>query len=210
MSSLCKRPDISIIIPVYNLERFITPMLDSLKAQELEEYTAEIFFVLNNCTDRSEVLIRESGIDCTILSCTTQGCGPARNTALDEATGEYIWFMDGDDWLLTNTAVRDVLDLAHEHDLDIIRIAYASNGFYFNYFSMVWQYLLRRDFVQEFRFPDYQPGEDDAYMDGVLSKAGYDRYNFLGLPCMARPQYYYNYKREGSNMYRYENLGEKI
>lgn len=205
----CKT-DLSIIIPVYNLERFLQPMLDSLKGQQLDDYTVEILFVLNNCTDRSEDVIRSSGIECTILTCTTQGCGPARNTALDVAIGEYIWMMDGDDWLLSPNAVRDVLTEAKAEDLDILRIPYQSNGFYWNYFSMVWQYLLRREFINEFRFPDYQPGEDDAFMRNVLHKAGYDYYNFMGLPSIPRPLYFYNYKREGSNMYRYEVLGERI
>lgn len=205
----CKT-DISVIIPVYNLEHFLQPMLDSLKHQELGDYTAEVLFVLNNCTDNSEVVIRDSGIDCTILYCTKQGCGPARNTALDVASGDYIWFMDGDDWLLSNTAIKDALDKAKAEDLNILRIPFKSNGFYYNYFSMVWQYLLRRDYICEFRFPDYQPGEDDAFMAGVLTKYGTDRYNFLCLPCMGRPQYYYNYKRIGSNMYRFEELRERI
>ena len=128
---------------------------------------------------------------------------------MDIATGEYIWFMDGDDWLLSDTAIRDALDVAKEEHLDVLRIPFVSNGFYYMYFSMVWQYLLRREFVNEFRFPDYQPAEDDAFMEHVLNKAGTDRYNFIGLPSLNKPQYYYNYMREGSNMFRF-NHGEVI
>ena len=204
-----RKDDISIIIPVYNLEYFLDPMLDSLKNQELGDYTAQILFVLNNCTDRSEDVIRRSGIDCTIMNCKTQGCGPARNAGMDVATGDYIWFMDGDDWLLSNTSVKDALDKARAEDLNVLRIPFKSNGFYYMYFSMVWQYLLRRDFINEFRFPDYQPAEDDAFMSGVLNKYGTDRYNFIGLPSMERPQYFYNYMREGSNMFRFHK-GEVI
>ena len=208
MSALFKR-DISVIIPVYNLERFIQPMLDSLLRQDLGPYAMEIFFVMNNCTDRSEEIIRDSGLDCTILHCTTQGCGPARNAALDMATGNYIWMMDGDDWLLSDTAIMDALDKAYAEDLDILRISYDSDKFQWPYYSMVWQYLLRREYVQEFRFPDCQPGEDDAYMTAVLSAKGYDRYDFQDLPTIDTPLYYYNYMREGSNMYRFSR-GEKI
>lgn len=203
MSTLQQRKtDISIIIPVYNLEEFITPMLECLKAQDFGEYKTEIIFVLNNCTDNSEDVIRSSGLECTILNCSTQGCGPARNTGMDIATGEYIWFMDGDDWLLSNTAVRDALDKARREDLNILRIPFQSNIFRWQYFSMVWQYLMRREFIQEFRFPDYQPAEDDAFMFEVLKKAGLDRYNHMCLPCIDKTLYYYNYLREGSNMYR--------
>ena len=203
------RVDISIIIPVYNLERCIRPMLDSLKEQDLGGYKAEIIFVLNNCTDKSEAVIRKRGLDCTIINCTTQGCGPARNAGIDIASGEYVWFMDGDDWLLSNTAVKDTLDKAYAEDLDVLRIPFVSDLFRFQYFSMVWQYLMRREFIREFRFPDYQPAEDDAFMMSVLRKNGYDRGSHMSLPCVNKALYYYNYMREGSNMYRVWH-GEKI
>ena len=211
MSALHKRKtDLSIIIPVYNLEHFIQPMLDSLKAQDFGGYVVEILFVMNNCTDNSEDVIRSSGLDCTILHCTTQGCGPARNTGLDAATGEYVWMMDGDDWLLSDTAVADVLDKAYADDLDVLRIPYQSDKFTWGYFSMVWQYLLRRTFVDEIRFPNCQPGEDDAFMLQVLDKLGYSRTEFLCLPHLDTPLYYYNYLREGSNMYRFCILGQRL
>lgn len=201
--------NISVIIPVYNLEAHLEPILETLGMQDLGDYTAQIIFVLNNCTDNSEAVIRDSGLDCTIINCTTQGCGPARNAGLDIATGEYIWFMDGDDWLLSSTAIREVLDQAYAEGLNILWIPYASNTFRWQYFSMVWQYLLRREFVKEFRFPDYQPAEDDAYMRQVLSKAGRDMYSYMTLPRTEKYFYYYNYMREGSNMFRVSK-GETI
>ena len=204
-----RTPDITILIPVYNLERFIQPMLDSLKAQDLGPYQAEIIFVLNNCTDNSEDLIRASGLPCRILNCTQQGCGPARNAGLDVAQGEYIWMLDGDDWLLDAKAVQLVLDIAKAEALDILRVPFRTNKFWGQYFSMVWQYVFRREYIREFRFPAIQPGEDDAFMLQVLHKAGRNRFDFLGLPSTDRPLYFYNYGREGSNMYRW-NRGEKI
>lgn len=208
MPTLCECPDISIIVPVYNLERFIKPLLISLKAQDLGDYKTETFFVLNNCTDNSEKVIRDSGLECQILNCEIQGCGAARNVGLEHATGEYLWFVDGDDWLLEETAIQDALDAAKGRD--IFRIPYASDHFSWNYFSMVWQYILRREFVQEFRFPNYQPGEDDAYMEQVLQKAGYNKWNHMQVPHLDRPLYFYNYLREGSNMYQVNVLHRKI
>lgn len=202
--------DLSVIIPVYNLENYLGPMLKSLQEQEIGDYSIEIIFVLNNCTDRSEDVIRDSGLDCTILYCTTQGCGPARNVGMDYATGEYIWFMDGDDWLLSDTAIKDALDKAKTEDLNILLIPFDSDTFKWMYFSMVWQYLLRREFIDEFRFPSIQPAEDDVFMASVLWKAGYTRNSFVFMPSLGRPKYFYNYLREGSNMFRYQILGEKI
>ena len=210
MQTLLERPDLSIIIPVYNLEQYLPRMLQSLKEQDFGKFNVEILFVLNNCTDRSEEVIKESGLPCRIITCEKQGCGPARNAGLDATTGRFIWFMDGDDWLLSDTAVRDALDRSVTEDLDILRIPFVSNLFARDYFSMVWQYILKRDFVKEFRFPDYQPCEDDAYMEQVLRKRGLGRYNHLWLPHMNAPLYYYNYLREGSNMYRVIVKNEKI
>ena len=201
------RYDISIIIPVYNLANFLAPMLDCLALQKLGDYRAEIIFVLNNCTDQSEQVIRRSGLDCKIIECTTQGCGPARNKGYDHATGNYIWFMDGDDWLLSDTAVKDVLDKVYAEDLEILRIPFASNTFNYQYFSMVWQYVFKREFINGIRFPDYQPSEDDAFMRLVLAKELCA--NHLALPYIDETLYFYNYMRAGSNMERYAR-GEKI
>lgn len=205
-----RNPVLSIIVPVYNLERFIVPMLWSLKNQNIGDYNVEYIFALNNCTDNSEAVIRDSGLDCTIFNCEIQGCGPARNAALERARGEYVWFMDGDDWLLSETAIKDVLDRVTKDGLDIIRVPYLSENFTWLYFSMVWQYVLRRDFIGDVRFPNYQPAEDDAFMLELLPKTGYDRYNYFMMPSMPEPLYYYNYLREGSNMYRSIILQEKI
>lgn len=198
--------DLSIIIPVYNLERFLAPMLSTLKAQDIGGYDVEIIFVLNNCTDNSEQVIRDSELPCVIMYCDEQGCGPARNAGLEQARGEYIWFMDGDDWLLSDTAIKDALTAAQVLDLDILRIPYDSNYYKWLYFSMVWQYIIRRDFIGETRFPNYQPQEDDAFMRELLTRAGYV---YPNMPSMKKALYYYNYEREGSNMFRY-NRGEKI
>ena len=202
--------DISVIVPVYNLEHFLMPLLKTIKAQDLGDYKAEYIFILNNCTDDSERVIRDSELVCKILTCSERGCGPSRNVGYEAASGKYIWYMDGDDWLLSNTAIRQVLDKAISEDLDILRIPFASDLYRQNCFAMVWQYLLRRTFVSEFRFPSIQPAEDDAYMEMVLAKAGLDRYRYFQLPHIDKPLYFYNYLREGSNMYRYKILREKI
>lgn len=211
MQTLQQRsPDLSVIIPVYNLEQYLDPMLESLKAQRLGDYLIEILFVLNNCTDKSEAVIRESGLDCQILSCETQGCGPARNVGLGVALGEYVWMMDGDDWLLSKTAIKDALDKCRAEHLDILRIPFASEKFRRPYFSMVWQYVIRRDFIDDIRFPNYQPSEDVEFMKTILRKARRYDLNHLKLPSLEAPQYFYNYLREGSNMYRHHILRERI
>ena len=201
--------DLSIIIPVYNLEEYITPMLDSLKSQDLGGYSVEIIFVLNNCTDDTEGVIRRSGLDCRIIECKIQGCGSARNAGLDVAEGEYVWQIDGDDWLLSNTAVKQILDRIKKDGMDILYIPFSHEKYKFDYFSMTCQYVMRREFIKEFRFPNYQPAEDDAFMVMVLQKAGRNRWNYYRLPRINEELYYYNYMRPGSNMWKVSR-GEKI
>ena len=199
----------SVIIPVYNLEHHLDPMLLSLREQETE-YSVEIIFVLNNCTDDSEGVIWRSGLDCRILTCEQQGCGCARNKGLEYAHGDYIWFMDGDDWLLDKTAIQKAVTRVKRDDLNILLIPFESNRFKRAYFSMVWQYVLRFDFIKEYQFPAIQPAEDDVYMRKVLWKAGYNERTYQSLPQLEEPLYFYNYMREGSNMYRVIVKGEKI
>lgn len=98
------------------------------------------------------------------------------------------------------------MNAAEIWDLDILRIPYESNSYNWLYFSMVWQYLIRKDFIGDVRFPNYQPGEDDAFTAALLAKANYI---YPNMPSLNVPLYYYNYNREGSNMFRY-NRGEKI
>ena len=210
MSKMLKRTvDLSIIVPVYNLEEFITPLINSLKAQDLGEYTTEYIFVLNNCTDRSEEVIKKSGIECIITNCDKQGCGLARNVGFDIAKGEYIWFMDGDDWLLSAYALHDAIRAIKGSGLDIVRIPFESKTFRMHYYSMVWQYIVRKSFVEEFRFTGRQPQEDDEWTIKVLNKAGYSPQTYLRMPYYKTPLYFYNHGREGSNMYRYQH-GEDI
>lgn len=203
--------DLSVIVPVYNLEKFITPLLNSLKAQQLGKYTAEYIFVFNNCTDRSEEVVRESGLPCQILYCTEhQSCGSARNVGFEAAQGRYIWFMDGDDWLMEDTAIQYVLSEMDKKDCDVYRVQYASDNFTMLWFAMVWQYVFRKTCIDDLRFPDIQPCEDDAFMDMVFKKKLCNRNSYLyHFPHSDRPLYFYRYLREGSNMYRVKR-GEKI
>ena len=199
MPTLCQC-DMSIIIPVFNLEHYIGKMIESLKAQDLGDYSVEYIAVLNNCTDRSEEIIRESGIFSKVLFCTEQGCGCARNAGLDHAHGEYIWFLDGDDWLLRDDAIKYILD--HIDGRPIMRVPFTSDAYHSECFGMVWQYVLKRDEVKDIRFRKVQPAEDEDYMRKVLGKIGYQASLWKYVPALDKPLYYYNYLRAGSNMWR--------
>lgn len=199
--------DLSVIIPCYNTAEYIPTLISSLKEQELGDYEVEYIFVNNLCTDNTVQVIKDSGLDCQIRYCGARGCGCARNTGLNYAKGKYIWFMDSDDWLMSPTAIKQVLDLAQGKS--IVRIKWDSNEFDRLFYSMVWQYCISQELIGDTRFPNIQPCEDNEFMNEILAKIGLNWKTYREIPCPEERLYYYLYNRVGSNMYRY-NRGEEI
>lgn len=100
------KPVISIIIPVFNAEKTISTCLNSLFAQTYN--SLELLFVNDCCTDNSFEVIRKfidsnshkTGISAKIINLEkNRGVASARNTGLDNASGEYIYYVDSDDWM---------------------------------------------------------------------------------------------------------------
>ncbi|MDY4850490.1 MAG: glycosyltransferase [Paludibacteraceae bacterium] len=96
-------PKISVISPVYNISRYLTSCMDSLRGQTLREI--EVLFVDDRGTDNSVEIIHNyikahSLQDKwrVITMPENGGPGAARNMGIQEATGEYIAFVDADDW----------------------------------------------------------------------------------------------------------------
>ena len=91
---------VSVIIPVYNAEKYIRKTLDSVLAQSFRN--REILLVENGCEDQSTEILREykeKYDEIRLISCADRGAGAARNTGLEQAAGEYILFVDADDYL---------------------------------------------------------------------------------------------------------------
>ncbi len=96
-------PKVSVIIPVYNTAGYLESALMSVSEQTLEEI--EIIIINDGSTDSSGQIIEEfQKKDCRVKYYiqTNQGQSVARNAGLDNATGEYIYFMDSDDILEKN------------------------------------------------------------------------------------------------------------
>lgn len=91
---------ISVIVPVYNVEKFLVRCLDSLVHQTLEEI--EIICVDDGSIDNSlDILRKYARQDSRVVVVSQENLGPsaARNRGIQIATGEYIGFVDGDDWV---------------------------------------------------------------------------------------------------------------
>lgn len=97
------QPKVSIIIPVYNVEKYIERCVSSLTAQTLEDI--EIILVDDSSTDCSLQLCESLAAKdnrIKVIHKENEGAGKARNAALKIATGEYIGFVDSDDYVDVN------------------------------------------------------------------------------------------------------------
>jgi glycosyltransferase involved in cell wall biosynthesis len=94
---------VSIIIPIYNVELYLKECLDSAIKQTLQEI--EIIAVNDGSTDNSTSILDlyKSTPRVTIINQTNQGLSAARNTGLRHAKGQYIFFLDSDDYIEPDT-----------------------------------------------------------------------------------------------------------
>jgi glycosyltransferase involved in cell wall biosynthesis len=104
MTEFEKHPVLSIIIPVYNGDKFIKDAYEDIIQQNLESF--EILLVDNNSTDNSVNLIEQyCNLDSRLkyFKEKTQGAAAARNKGIRNAKGEFIYFFDVDDQLYDNS-----------------------------------------------------------------------------------------------------------
>lgn len=96
-------PMISIIVPVYNVDRYLTQCLDSLINQTYRDI--EIICINDGSTDRSPVILRDyakKDSRIILIDRENRGISKSRNEALSVATGEWVLFVDSDDWVDTD------------------------------------------------------------------------------------------------------------
>ena len=111
----------SIIVPVYNVEKYLEKCMRSIVTQSYNDY--ELIVVIDGATDGSEQVARKvkaefSDKDIQIIVQENKGLGGARNTGMQYATGEYLFFIDSDDYLSKDAL--EVLDKATEKGHDLI------------------------------------------------------------------------------------------
>lgn len=117
-------PDVSVIIPVYNIKTLLPRCVASLQAQTWQDF--EVWLVDDGSTDGSGTLCDElAAKDARIhvLHKENGGQGSARDLGLDHAQGEYICYVDSDDEVLPNL-LEDALRAAREADADIVCYGY--------------------------------------------------------------------------------------
>lgn len=111
---------VSVIVPIYNAEAFLRQCLDSIVAQTLHDI--EIILVNDGSPDRSGEICGEYEARDTRIRYVEKangGLASARNAGLAIARGEYIGFVDSDDWIEPNMYER-MYEIASRHDCDIV------------------------------------------------------------------------------------------
>jgi len=113
---------LSIIIPVYNAEKYIVRCIESVYAQGIEQSDFEVIAVNDGSKDNSLQLLQqlaERKYNMTVLSQDNAGAAAARNLGMENAKGEYLMFVDSDDFLLDGKA-SNLLGICEEESLDIL------------------------------------------------------------------------------------------
>ena len=112
---------ISIIIPVYNSEKFLSQCLDSIIGQSLKEI--EIICVNDGSIDNSLNILEDYANNdkrIVIIDKENEGTGKARNIAIKQASGEYLYFVDSDDWIEEKTC-ENLYSISKKYNLDLLQ-----------------------------------------------------------------------------------------
>lgn len=165
---------VSVVIPVYNVEKFISEAIESVLAQSIENI--EIILVDDGSTDQSlmickQFLQKDSRVK--LLRQENSGVSSARNNGLGEAKGEYVFFMDSDD-TIDSDFLKDTYEIAKNQDLDIVIIGEYCCRRLPNVSALpTWAQLLKHDFLMkhpDIRFPNnIQPCEDGLFSHQLLA-----------------------------------------
>lgn len=114
--------DISVVVPVYNVERYLKKCLDSILDQEFEG-RIEVICVNDGSTDNSLQILEEyskSSSKIVLINQENKGLSAARNTGLKNSKGKYIMFIDSDDYLKNNKVLTLLYNEIVTNDLDFV------------------------------------------------------------------------------------------
>lgn len=199
----------SIIIPIYNVEKYLRKCLDSVASQTYNNF--EVIIVIDKCDDNSEKIadkyIKKYGW--TKIYEEHTGLAKARNIGIQKATGDYIVLLDSDDYLendfleTINKALNDkpdilrfqVRDIINDQKIDHNEIGFDStNGteafnkiVRYHYIENAWAYVYKRDYFikNNFKYMENCIAEDYGLTPLVIVKAkivksiSYIGYNYV-------------------------------
>ena len=118
---------VSVIIPVYNKEQYISECLDTIVGQTLKDI--EILCIDDGSTDNSVKIIRDfikNNENINLICKENTGVGETRNIGIEEATGTYVCFMDPDDYYPDPTILKTLYNLAEQKKVQICGGSFSS------------------------------------------------------------------------------------
>ncbi len=113
------KPDISVIVPVYNVEAYLERCVKSIQAQTFSSF--EIILVDDGSTDQSGIMCDKMAAEDSsirVIHKENGGLSDARNVGMDAALGQYLFFVDSDDYI-SQDALEILIDLIRDHDAQI-------------------------------------------------------------------------------------------
>lgn len=206
--------DLSIIVPMYNVENYIEDCLTSIISQDTK-YTYEILCVDDGSPDKSAEIVKKIQLNNTsknirIITQKNRGLSGARNKGLDEAVGKYVMFVDSDDVVSSNIVER-LVSLAERTGNDIVCCGFytfdnnnhkknyllKSKAHYDNSYNMMkkspmyfWGKVYKRSFWKNLRLPEGFLFED-MMVSHILTRLC-NGFSYINLPL-----YGYRYNAQG-------------
>ena len=197
-----KKPFFSVIVPEHNSAEFMRRGLDSIRMQTFKDY--ELIVVCDSCEDRTAEIARE--YTDKVFEIQAKRCGFARNKGLDEATGEWILFMDDDDWFPDEYVFQTIAENVGKENEDILAFGFYWQGYGYRrntperMYTAVWNKAWRKEFIDRIgaRFPEDWLHSDDEGFSRITHHRAKIAYLDANL-------YYYNFMRPGSLTWQIEN-----
>ena len=196
-------PFFSVIVPAHNAAGFIGKCLDSVRQQTWTQY--ELIVVCDACTDNTAQICREK-YHAKVIETNFGLDGLARNAGIDAAQGDWILFLDHDDWWLHEYVMQmlaDEISRKWVDDIDVIMFGFIWKGRNYIWqehqrYVAVWSKCWRRTFIGDTRFQATPYWSDVDFDKQMFAKNPiYDSFNQI--------LYYYNYLAPGSISQRAEN-----
>ena len=206
-----KRPFFSVIVPEHNSMEFMDKGLESIRSQTFQDY--QLIIVCDKCTDHTAVRAcnwLRPGTRDRVITTEAGRCAAARNAGLDAAEGEWILFMDDDDYWMDEKAfeliaeqVRRYVRIGEEIDILAFGFYWQNIGYRYNspqrLYTAVWNKAWKKEFIDRIgaRFPDWAHSDDEGFSRLTHHRAR--------IRYMDESLYYYNFMREGSLTWQIEN-----
>ena len=188
------KPMFSIIIPTHNGEKCLGKCLDSVFSQTYRNF--EVLVIADACTDNTIEVAKN--YDVRLFEVNYERDGLTRNVGLDHAQGEWILFLDHDDWWLHEyvlVLLKEQIDSMPYADEIYFSFIWKGNGYktqsQFNQFIAVWCKCWKKSFIGDTRFTNTIGWSDAEFHRDMESKKGIRVY-------WDNPLYYYNYMYEDS------------